>query len=236
MPSYTLCLYRYQGPFPSDVVPRVLEIVSRHLPRFFPVTLPVAPARGATVARVEDWDPSLVPAAFRIDEHTVRIPLYGADGTEISISDNRLPRVHPASVIITWRSAPLLATALPLMRELVSGLAAEQAHLTDVDTAISDEIYERGLAVDRARVPEALFWLTWLPPALVTELGPAALDALARHARIEPLAGGQLVILQDEPTADDASCAARRRAAEAALGLEALRQRFPFDPNAVARR
>lgn len=235
MPSYTLCLYRYQSPFPSDIVPRVLEIASRHLPRLFPVTLPVAPARGATVARVEDWDPSLVPAAFRIDEHTIRIPLYGADGTEISVSDNRSPRVHPATVILTWSSAPLLATALPLMRELVSALAADQAHLTDVDTAISDEIYQRGLAVDRTRVPEALFWLTWLPPRLVTELAPASLAALARHARVEPLAGGQLVILQDEPTVDDASCAARRRAAEAAIGLDALRQRFPFDPDARAR-
>lgn len=232
MSSYSLCLYRYTSPFRADLVRQVLEVVARHLPRAFPMTLPVAVGQSVAFARPEDWDPSVVPPAFQIDERSEHIPLHGADGIEIAICDDRAPRMTPANVVLTWPTAPPLALALPLLRDLISTLAPDQAHLTDDETAADDEIYDRMLRVDGARVPRALFWVTWLAPHVVAELAPGALAALALRARIEPLAGGQLVILQDEPTVDAAACAARRCAAEDALGLNELHRRFPFDPDA----
>jgi hypothetical protein len=206
----------------------VLTAVARWLPGFFPATLVVARDRAVTLAAPADFDPAVVPRAFAVGGGAMRIPFDGADGSELSILDDRAPTVSPANVVRGFPGAPPPAPAAGLLRALIEALDPDQAWLTDEATAIDDdEVYQRSFTIDEAAVPAALYWMTWLPSGLVTVAGPAAVAALAAVATVEPVAGGLLVRLQDGPTGGDPAWPARRRRAEAALGLAALHARFP---------
>lgn len=232
MPGFYLGLYRNHEPFRADVVTRALAALERRLPGFFPAALPVAPDRGVPLHRPADYDAGLLPDAFTIEPGVaVQIPILGGDGTALDVIDDRAPDVTPASVVITFADPlPAIDRLEDLAAELVEALEPDQAWLTDPHTPIEPGVHARAMSVDPAKVPPALFWMTWLGPALLAAAGPSAQAALeAVVAARRAVAGGLLIRVQDEPPSDREAWAERRRAAEAALGLPTLQDRFPFD-------
>lgn len=231
LPEYHLLgLYRFHAPFPPDVVVRTLTIIARRLPAFFPGQLPVTPARSIPISSPADFHPSLVPGAFTITPGTsVLIPIIGNDGTELDITDDRMPDAAPASILLKFtRTLPSPACLEGLLGDLIEMSQPDNARLTDSETPHGDEVRGRRFEVDTSRVPAMFYWMTWLNPPLLEAAGPEALARLESLAHVHRVAGGALVRLQDEPTrGDDPEWSRRRQSAEDAFGLAALHRRFP---------
>lgn len=231
MSGFYLGLYRNHAPFRADVVTRALAALERWLPGFFPAVLPVARDRGISVDGPAGYDPSLLPDAFTIEPGvSVQIPILGGDGTALDVIDDRAPDVTPASLVITFAELlPAIDRLEGLTAELIEALEPDQAWLTDPDTPIEPGVQKRAMSIDPASVPPALFWMTWLGPALLAAAGPraqAALEGAVAARRV--VASGWLIRVQADPPSDRGAWASRRRMAEAALGLAALQDRFPF--------
>lgn len=227
--SYYLGIYRYHVPFPADVVVRALSILARWLPHFFPAELPVARKRSVRLSSPADYDPDLLPAAFKVNPVETWTPIIGGGDAELEVADNQQPWIIPANVLVTFNAAlPSFVCLEGLLSDLIEAFQPDEARLTDEETQIADEVRERRLEVDCSRVPAMFTWLTWLNPVLLEAAGPEALARLSTLCNVRPVAGGAIVRLQDEPTrVDDPEWSRRRQAAEDAFGLEALHRRFP---------
>lgn len=127
------------------------------------------------------------------------------------------------------------ATSLPsstVLREMlpatVDALHPDVAYVTDEATLVDEDVLDRGELIDPREVPSALHWLTWLGPRMASHVDVSARRELGEHADVEERAGGLLITLQQDPTwGEKPADAARRHAAEAAMGLSELQRRFP---------
>lgn len=225
-PEIVLQVARQGQPFPPDAVRRTLDVLARHHPAFFPASMAVAPRRAVPVASPGDFDPAQVPAAFHIGgPRAVRVPLDGADGAELAVTVDQ-DAVLPSAAVLSWegRRPPPLPVLRALLDGLVAALDASSGWVADLDTFLTPEVGARRVRLEALGVPPCIGWVNWIGPRGVAAVGADRLAALRAHvASVEPVHGGWRVTLQEEPYAEaDPACAARRRGAEAALGLDTL--------------
>ncbi|MFZ5443169.1 MAG: hypothetical protein ACOZQL_24385 [Myxococcota bacterium] len=227
MSRFLLTLNRFAGPWPGEPIRTALDVVWRHLPRSFPLKLHTGPKSVELLERPERFDVRHVPPELVTGDFS-HVRLHGADGVELSVSQSRDALSRPTVTL----SFP--ADVLPdgpslraLFIELGLALGADGGFVSDEDTLVRDDLYQQSLEVDAAKLPPSVFWMTWLGPAHLANVGD--LTALTRLARVDRLADGSAVVcLQDERfLPSDATHEQRRVAAEQALDLPRLRAQFP---------
>lgn len=223
--EYLLTLFRYGAPFPANPVRRVLALLQRHVPQFFPARIATEPDRWVAILDAKSFDPSSVPPEYWTQSgRAVRVPIESLRGPLLEVEDYREPGPAPCYLGLHWPEEQLPETDVlsGLLAGLGQALQADRGRVTDEVTLTRRDILDRIERSDTV-APEALYWLNWFGPRAVTALGRPRFDALAGLARVEEREGGLLVRLLDTPLdGDNLAHEAHRVAAEERFGLRAL--------------
>lgn len=232
MEYYSLGVYRYDTPFPENPTPEVLRIIQRHMPDFFPAEMATSTKSHETYNKPEDFDPEKIAPEFWDEEfQTIDIFIDGKNYVDLQISDHRIPLPSPANILLKWSvetKLPEIHTLEALLGDLGDFANAQTGRLTDNETGVSEDIYERSFEIESRDVTDALYWMTYIGERQLSHISPEALDALKQVATITKRKYGIIVRLQEEPfDNDNPEHVQRRLRAEEAMGLLELQKRFP---------
>lgn len=233
MSGYTLLVHRYGKAWPAPGIWRTLEVMERELTDFFPASLPVAPGHSVPITHAADFREVDIPKEFiTCGKHPfVRVPFKGSHGEKLAILDQNAD-FGTSVVTLDWASVVQLPPTCVLKRllgALAAALEADWGAVRDDDTPVRHDIRERSFTIDKASVPNALYWMNWFGPAQLRVIGSDRLKRLAPFAEVELRPpDGAFVILQQESFSDANPVHVRRREeAEATLGLAELHRQHP---------
>ena len=227
MSQYFLGIYSKDKPFQVEVVQDTLKTIQTYYPDFFPATFEKAQNVFHTIQTPDDFNYDLIPKAYWVEEGvSVRIPIEGENGVELSIVDDRDSTLIPSNVLISWtdkNDLPDFTTVKNLFCGLIETLNPTSACVTEEEMGLRDDIYERSFLVDNTLIPESLCWMTWLGPKHVQNIGEAPIKSIKDTISLEPCGSGYILSLMQEPYQDSNPDHLRfREEIETRLGLTAM--------------
>ena len=207
MNRYYLGVYKRDTPFPEDVTSKVLHIVAKNIPSFFPAKFHTGKKKYEILNTPDSFKRGFIPAEYWFKSGAcVNIPIYSNAGFELSILDNRKPAHLPASVLLFWNdveSLPKVEALAGLLSELANTLGADDGFITDEETRDDEKIDKRAFKIDPKKDILAAFWLTWLGPQQVANLNKESITELTQRGLLKKAGDGMLLQLLPEPYSND---------------------------------
>jgi len=201
----------------------------------FPLLLQVARDQSIIIESPVDYDRSLVPEVYRIEDDTYRIPLVSEHrGLELVFVESNQPGRFPSQIQLTIENIEESGLwPLENLHNLISGaekiLDFDFVALYDEDQ-LAQEVYSARICrLDLSKVPLGIFWVNFFSNKITRNIGERAKQAIESSAFFSRrLQSGLLFATQGNPfqfgQAEDES---RIEALESILDYESLERKYP---------
>ncbi len=201
--GYFMGIYTYHYPFPVNPMNILLAALTQFHPEFYPAKMYTAPETWIEINSPDDFSMEKVPDEYWMEkDKSIHIPIHGANGIELSLSDYRNPDVIPSSVTMNWPSVdviPGFSKLEALLSFLCDELDATFGLISDKETFYSDELYDKRFEIDMSATPITVYWINWFGKAYLETIGNSHIASAHNMLSVKTTQRGQLVSLQKEP-------------------------------------